>query len=71
MNIGSISEDKKLEKRISITPDIVKKYINLGINVKLPKSYGIHLGFDDNKFTEEGAEIVIDDAEVVKKAVEF
>ena len=68
MNIGSISEDKKLEKRISITPDIVKKYINLGINVKLPKSYGIHLGFDDNKFTEEGAEIVTDDAEVVKNS---
>ena len=27
MIIGSISENKEIEKRISITPDIAKKYI--------------------------------------------
>ena len=27
MKIGSLSEDKDLEKRISITPEIAKKYI--------------------------------------------
>ena len=30
MIVGSVSENKNFEKRISITPDIVKKYINLG-----------------------------------------
>ena len=33
MKIGSISEDKNLEKRISITPEIAKKYISLGFEV--------------------------------------
>ena len=33
MNICSISEYNKTEKRISITPDIAKKYIDLGLNV--------------------------------------
>ena len=32
MIIGSISENKKIEKRISITPDLVKKYINVGFD---------------------------------------
>ena len=31
MIIGSISENKKEEKRVSIVPDIIKKYINLRI----------------------------------------
>ena len=33
MIIGSISENKDLEKRISITPDIAKKYISNGFKV--------------------------------------
>jgi len=31
MYIGTISENKNFEKRISVTPEIVKKYNNLGI----------------------------------------
>ena len=45
MIIGSISENKDLEKRISITPEIAKKYLNLGFEVKLSENYGEHLGF--------------------------
>ena len=45
MIIGSISENKKIEKRISITPDLVKKYINVGFKIILEKDYGSHLGF--------------------------
>ena len=37
MIIGSISENKEIEKRVSITPDIVKKYIDLGFKVQLAK----------------------------------
>ena len=33
MRIVSISEDKKTEKRIAITPDIAKKYISNGFEV--------------------------------------
>ena len=30
MRIGSILENQNIEKRIAITPEIVKKYISLG-----------------------------------------
>ena len=28
MKIGSVSENRDLEKRVAITPDVIKKYIN-------------------------------------------
>ena len=45
MIIGSVSENKDSEKRIEITPDISKKYIDLGFEVQLSENYGDHLGF--------------------------
>ena len=39
MIIGSVSENKETEKRISITPDIAKKYISLGFEVQLSENY--------------------------------
>ena len=45
MKIGSIAENKKLEKRISITPDIVKKYIGLGFEVFFRKRLRISYWF--------------------------
>ena len=47
-----------LEKRISITPDFLKKYIASGLQVSIEKSMGEHLGFLDDNFKELGAEIV-------------
>ena len=35
MRIVSVSEDKKFEKRIAISPEVAKKYISLGIEVML------------------------------------
>tara|TARA_Y100000590_G_scaffold316598_1_gene358091 strand:- start:762 stop:1847 length:1086 start_codon:yes stop_codon:yes gene_type:complete len=57
MYIGTISEDINIEKRISITPDIVKKYKNLGFNVIIEKDYGSHLGFNQEEYKSCGAEI--------------
>ena len=45
MIIGSILEDQNLEKRVSITPEIAKKYVGLGFQVQLSQRYGEHLGF--------------------------
>ena len=39
MIIGSILENISLEKRVAITPDIVKKYKTLGFEVFLSKNY--------------------------------
>ena len=57
MIIGSISESKELEKRISITPDLVKKYISNGFKVLIEKDFGSHLGISDEKFIKEGCKI--------------
>ena len=57
MIIGSISENKELEKRISITPDIAKKYISNGFEVFLEKNFGSHLGISDDEFVKEGCKI--------------
>jgi len=57
MIIGSISENKEVEKRISVTPDLVKKYISSGFEILLEKSYGKHLGISDDEFIKEGCKI--------------
>ena len=57
MKIGSISENKNAEKRISITPDIVKKYISSGFEVFIEKGFGDHLGIKDEIFLSEGCKI--------------
>ena len=44
MIIGSISENKELEKRVAITPEISKKYKSLGFKICIDKKYAVHLG---------------------------
>ena len=65
MKIGSVLENQKNEKRISITPDIVKKYISLGFDIFLSENYGHHIGIDDDKYTELGAKFSKDDEEIL------
>ena len=57
MIIGSISENKDLEKRISLTPDLVKKYISQGFKILIEKEYGVHLGFVNEDYQREGCEV--------------
>ncbi len=68
MIVGSVSENKNLEKRISITPDIAKKYINLGLEVQLSKNYGKHLGFEDKEYNELGVKFISDDRKLIENA---
>ena len=37
MNLASISENRNIEKRIAVTPEIAKKYISLGFNIYYQK----------------------------------
>ena len=57
MIIGSVSENIKSEKRVAITPDVVKKYKSLGLEVNLSKNYALHLGISDTLYEVEGASI--------------
>jgi NAD(P) transhydrogenase subunit alpha len=68
MRIISVSEDKKIEKRIAVTPDVAKKYVNLGFELSLPENYGAHLGFDDNSFKNAGARIIKDEKELINNS---
>ena len=68
MIIGSISENKKLEKRISITPEIAKKYIDLGFEVQLSENYGKHLGFEEKEYSEFGVKFINDDRKLIENA---
>ena len=68
MIIGSVSENKDLEKRISITPDIAKKYINLGFEINLIKNYGSHLGFEDKEYTQFGVKFLDDEKKLIENS---
>ena len=66
MKIASISEDKKIEKRVSITPEIAKKYLSNGFEVFLSKNYGDHLGFSDQEYESLGVKLAENNKEVIK-----
>ena len=68
MKIGSIIENKEFEKRIAITPDIVKKYISLGFEVTLSENYGSHIGINDKEFLDLGVKISKDENEILKNS---
>ena len=67
-SIGSVKEDLKLEKRISITPEIVKKFSNLGFEINLEKNYAEHLNINDEVYKENGAKINNSKKEVFEKS---
>ncbi len=68
MRIGSILENQTIEKRIAITPEIVKKYITLGFEVCLIENFGLHLGIKDDEFRNLGVNIAKDEAEVLNSS---
>ena len=68
MIIGSVSENKNLEKRVAITPDILKKYKSLGIDIHLCKDYASHIGIKDEEYKSQGAIISDSDEEVISNS---
>ena len=68
MIVGSILENQNLEKRIAVTPEIVKKYISLGLEISLSKNYGLHLGINDKEYLDLGAKISNDENEILSNS---
>ena len=68
MIIASISEDKDKEKRIAVTPEIAKKYIDLNFQVLLSKNYGSHLGIQDEEYSNIGVKVNDDEEDILNKA---
>ncbi len=68
MKLVSISENRDIEKRIAVTPEIAKKYISLGFNLSLPKNYGAHLGFSDEDFKNLGVSFLDNEEELINNS---
>ena len=64
MKIGSVLENQKIENRVAITPDIVKKYISLGFEILLSENYGCHIGINDDEYAKLGLKFSKDDKEI-------
>ena len=68
MRIGSVLENQENEKRISITPDVVKKYTSLGFEVLLSENFGRHIGINDDEYLKLGVKISKDDKEILSSS---
>ena len=66
--IGSVKEDLSKEKRISITPEVVKKFITLGLEVNIQKNYAEHLNINDEEYKKSGANILDSRKDVFQKS---
>ncbi len=71
MNLASIIENRKTEKRVALTPEIAKKYLSLGFKISLPKDYGVHLGFNDQEYKNSGVNFFDTEEELFKNAEIF
>ena len=67
MIVGSTKENLSLEKRVSITPETAKNYINLGLKVVLESNYANHIGISDKEFETVGAEFKKTSKEVLSE----
>ena len=68
MIIGSVSENLDFEKRVAITPEVVKKYKSVGLDVHLSKNYATHLGITDKEYEHEGANILSDNHQIISNS---
>ena len=46
------------ENRVSLTNDVVTKYLSIGVDVSMEKDLGTHLGFSDSDFSDLGVNVV-------------
>ena len=66
--IGSVKEDLAIEKRVSLTPDTIKKFISLKFSVVVESRYGEHLGIKDEIYKNHGAQICNSAKEIYEKS---
>ena len=57
MNLASISENRDTEKRIAITPETAKKYLENGFSVIIENGLASHLGISDEDFRKAGCQV--------------
>ncbi len=68
MKIAIPRERMPGETRVAATPDIVKKYVGLGLEVVVEKGAGEDAAFTDQEYQDAGATIAKDEASALKDA---
>ncbi len=64
MIIGVPREILSEEKRVAVMPDMVRKYIELGFEVRVESSAGKGIGIEDQEYQNAGA-VIVDDPEAL------
>ena len=68
MLIAILKEITNGETRVAITPDLVKKYVSMGMTVQVETNAGLLSGFSDNAYKLAGAKIKTSAAETYENA---
>jgi NAD(P) transhydrogenase subunit alpha len=68
MKIAILKETQKFENRVSATPETVKKYNDLGLEVLLERGAGDNSFFSDAKYEEAGAKIIPNRKKILQEA---
>jgi H+-translocating NAD(P) transhydrogenase subunit alpha len=68
MRIAIVKETEELEKRVSASPETVKKLISLGFSVDVEKKAGENSFFSDEDYKNAGAKIVTDTKAIISSA---
>ena len=68
MKIGSISENQNVEKRVAITPEVAKKFIDIGFEVNLQRNYANHLGFKDKQYEDLNVKLMDTEKSVIENS---
>merc|ERR1712118_11364 len=67
MIIGVLKEFNQDEKRVSATPETVKKYKSMGLEVYVEKDAGLLSNFKDYLYKEAGSEIKASKEEIINQ----
>lgn len=68
MQVGIIKERRLGESRVAITPDTVKKFLDLGLSVLIESKAGITAAITDQAYGHAGAKIVKTSVEALSEA---
>jgi NAD(P) transhydrogenase subunit alpha len=68
MRIAVPSETEPTEARVAATPETIKKFVNLGAEIRVQSGAGLRSGITDADYTAAGAEIAADMAATVLDA---
>jgi NAD/NADP transhydrogenase alpha subunit len=68
MRVAVLKERRSGETRVAATPETVKKYIGMGLDVAVEAGAGLASGFVDSAYAEAGATIAADAAAALEGA---